>query len=262
MGIYYHFFAKSFKKNLAYRAEVWLRVSSNTVIIFVQVAVWRALLGGGFVEGIGLRDMVTYSVLSTLVASLLLHELYQETDDRLRMGDIATDLLKPVRYPLYLFANQLGWCAFQFAFTVIPTLVVAWLLFGIAGPASVGYALAFVVALGIALCISFSIAYLIALLAFWFLRARAFWLASLGLITAFSGAFVPLWFYPPGLAAVAQALPFQYLGYVPIAAYLGRLPSGELLYTLGLGVAWVAALLGVSTCIWSASMRRLVVQGG
>ncbi len=250
MRTYYEFFLKSFKKNLAYRADVWLRVLGNALGILVQVAIWRAVLGSGSAEGIDLPDMVTYSILTTLVAGLLMTGLYREADDRLRTGDIAVDLLKPLRYPLYLFSDGLGRSAYQLLFTVVPTLAVAWPLFGFSPPASPGYALAFLVALGLALSVSFAISYLIALLAFWFLTTMHFRFAVAGFITAFSGSFLPLWFFPPGWAAVARALPFQYLGFVPAAAYMGKMAAAEL------------ALLGLAYALWSASVRRLVVQGG
>ncbi len=262
MRTYYEFFGKSFKRNLAYRSDVWLRVAGNVLGILVQVAIWRAILGQGSVEGIDVRDMVTYSILTTLVGGVLMTGLYQDADDRLRTGDIAVDLIKPLRYPLYLFAHQLGRSAFQLLFTVAPTLVVAWLLFGFTPPASAGYGLAFLVALAIALGVSYALGYLIALLAFWFLTTMHFRFAMAGFFTAFSGSFLPLWFFPPGWAAVATALPFQYMGFVPAATYLGELPPRELVATLGLGGAWTVGLLGFASWLWSASVRRLVVQGG
>ncbi len=206
--------------------------------------------------------LVTYSILTTLVAGLLMTGLYRDADDRLRTGDIAVDLLKPLRYPLYLFSDGLGRSAYQLLFTVVPTLAVAWPLFGFSPPASPGYALAFLAALGLALSVSFAIGYLIALLAFWFLTTMHFRFAVAGFITAFSGSFLPLWFFPPGWAAVARALPFQYLGFVPAAAYMGEMAAAELTLTLAGGVAWTLALLGLAYALWSASVRRLVVQGG
>jgi ABC-2 type transport system permease protein len=259
---YYEFFLKSFKKNFAYRADVWLRVFGNVLGILVQVAIWRAVLGSGSAEGVDLPDMVTYSILTTLVAGLLMMGLYHDADDRLRTGDIAVDLLKPLRYPLYLFADGLGRSAYQALFTVLPTLAVAWPLFGFSPPASPGHALAFLAALAIALSVSYALSYLIALLAFWFLTTMHFRFAVAGFVTAFSGSFLPLWFFPPGWAAVARALPFQYLGFVPAAAYMGEIPVPELGLTLAGGVAWTAALLALAGWLWSASVRRLVVQGG
>jgi ABC-2 type transport system permease protein len=260
--MYCAFFVKSFKKNLAYRSQVWLRIIGNIVAIFVQVAIWSALLGSGSASGISFHDMVTYTILNTMVAAVLMNGLFHEADERVRTGNIAIDLLRPLYYPLCLFADQLGKSAFHFFFAVIPTLLVTSLLFGFTAPASPWDMLAFIVAVVVALAISFALGYLVALLAFWFLTTLHFEWAMIGLITVFSGSFLPLWFFPPGWLEMAQALPFQFLGFVPAAIYMGKLPAGDVWPTLSLGVVWTLLLLGLTGWIWSASLRRLVVQGG
>ena len=81
-------------------------------------------------------------------------------------------------------------------------------------------------------------------------------------MTVFAGAFLPLWFFPAWLGALAAWLPFRYMNFVPVAIYLGRIPTGDLAPTLLLGLAWTLALLGLTGWLWSRAMRRLVVQGG
>jgi ABC-2 type transport system permease protein len=102
----------------------------------------------------------------------------------------------------------------------------------------------------------------VALLAFWFLTTLHFEWALMGLITVFSDSFLPLWFFPPGWAELARALPFQFLGFVPAAIYMGKLANSDIWPTLAIGVVWTLVLLGITVWIWSASMKRLVVQGG
>jgi len=259
---YWAFFRKAFKKHLAYRAEVWLRIIGGILSITVQVAIWRAVLGEGSYSGIDLADMVTYAIITTGLGTLLMQGLVTDADDRLRTGDIAVDLLKPLRYPLFLFADQLGRSAFQCLFTMVPTVAIAWLLFGFNAPASPVHALAFVLALVLALVISYAIGFLVALLAFWFLTTFHFAWAVGALSTAFAGTFLPLWFFPPGWEMLARSLPFQFMGFVPAATYMGELPGRELMLTLGLGLLWAATLLGAIRWLWSASIRRLVIQGG
>jgi len=256
------FFMKSFKKNLAYRSQVWLRIVGNIVTILVQVAIWGALLGSGPASGISFHDMVTYAILNTSVAAILMDGLIHEADERMRTGNIAIDLLRPLHYPLCLFADQLGKSAFHFVFAVLPTLLVATLLFGFTAPASAWDLLAFLAAIVIALAISFALGYLVVLLAFWFLTTLHFEWAMVGLMTVFSGSFLPLWFFPPGWLEVARVLPFQFLGFVPAAIYMGKLPTGDVWPTLLVGVVWTLLLLGLTSWIWSASLKRLVVHGG
>lgn len=262
MRTYFAFFVKSFKKNLAYRSQVWLLIVGNCISIALQVTVWKTLLGSGSASGISLHDMVVYIILNTTVAAILMNGLLTEANKRLNTGNIALDLLRPLPYPLYLFSDQLGESAFRLVFAVFPTLLVAGLLFGFSAPPSLGNGLAFLVALLIALLISFALGYLMALLSFWFLTTMHFEWAMIGLMAVFSGSYLPIWFFPPGWAKLAQALPFQFLGYVPAIIYLGKLPAGSVWLTLSIGLAWTVGLLGITTWLWSISIKRLVVQGG
>lgn len=262
LSTYFAFFVKSFKKNLAYRSQVWLLIAGNCISIAIRVAIWRALLGAGPANGISLQDMVVYTILNTVVAAILMDGIMSEADKKLSTGNIALDLLKPLHYPLYLFTDQLGRSAFRLVFAVLPTLLVAGLLFGFTAPASPGYGLAFLIALLIALLISFALGYLMALLSFWFLTTMHFEWAFIGLMTVFSGSYLPIWFFPPGWSELAQALPFQFLGYVPAAIYMGKLSVDGAWSTLSVGLAWTVGLLGISGWLWSVSIKRLVVQGG
>jgi ABC-2 type transport system permease protein len=259
---YLAFFAKSFKKNLAYRSQVWLLIVGNCVSIAIRIAVWKALLGSGSVSGISLQDMMLYTILNTVVSAILMDGLMGEANKQLNTGNIALDLLKPLHYPLYLFTDQLGKSAFRLIFAVLPTLLFAGLVFGFATPASPGYGLAFLVALLIALLISFALGYLIALLSFWFLTTMHFEWAFIGLMAVFSGSYLPIWFFPPGWLEVAQALPFQFLGYVPAALYMGKISGESIWLTLSIGIVWTVGLLSITGWLWSTSIKRLVVQGG
>jgi ABC-2 type transport system permease protein len=180
----------------------------------------------------------------------------------LRKGEIAVDLIRPVSYPRYLAADALGQAAFYGVFAIAPTVVVAGLVFGVEPPASPIHFAAFVLAVVLSLTVSFTFGYLSALLAFWFLTTLHFEWSLGAFFKVFGGAFLPLWFFPPVLAEVADWLPFRYLNFVPLAIYLGRVPAPELAATLLLGIAWVAALLGLAAWLWSRSVRRLVIQGG
>lgn len=239
-----------------------MRTVGNLVSIFIQVSIWRAVLGNQSANGINLQDMVTYVILNALLTTLLMDQIFQNVDERLRTGNIALDLIKPYRYPFYLAFEQLGNACFQFIFTVVPTFIFAILFFGFHAPSSILDGLAFLVTVFFALSISFAIGYLIALLAFWFLATFHFEWTLAGLMTVFSGSFLPIWFFSPTWATVAHILPFQFLGFIPASMYMGRISAADVLPTLGLGLLWTLILLGLAWMLWQRAMSRLVIQGG
>jgi ABC-2 type transport system permease protein len=262
MKMYILFGMKSFTNQLAYRSDVWLRTIGNFATIFIQVSIWKAVIGEGTVSGVSYEQMVTYSILNTLLAAVLLTHISGKVDTSLKSGSIASDLIRPLSYPIYLFAEGAGSVIYQFVFVVVPSLLIASLAFGIQPPASAEHFASFAFGICIALLLSFLFGYLISLIAFWFLTHFSLeWMFG-GLTIIFAGSFLPLWFFPDGWAAVAKALPFQYLGFVPAALYMGQIPKGEILNTLVIGLFWITALWLLTYWLWSRAVKRLVVQGG
>lgn len=259
MRAYLAYCGKSFSKHMSYRSEVWLRIFGNIVIMFIQISIWKSLAASSPSHTINISEMITYSVITTSVMNLLMTNVYQSIDSKLQSGDICSDLQKPISYPWYLFFEQLGTVGFQLLFNVVPSILIALLLFGVQLP-DASNLLPFLISLLLAMIISFLIGYLVALIAFWFLTTFALNWTLGALMTIFSGVFVPIWFFNPFWAKLAYMLPFQYLGYVPSAIYLGKIDQPYL--TLLQGCGWVAILLLAVNLLWWKAIKRLIVQGG
>lgn len=263
MRAYWEIAVRAFARAGAYRLNALLRIAGALAALAIQVAIWRALLAaGGGGAGASLGEMTTYAVLTTCLGTLQLTWLFRTVDARLRTGDVAIDLVRPLPYPLALGADAAGTVAFQAVATALPTLVVAALTVGLAPPASPVALAGFAAAVLLSLAVSMALGCLVALLAFWCLTTMHFDWALQAAVKVFGGAFLPLWFFPPGLAALAAWLPFRYLSFVPAAVYLGRVPVPELPGTLLLGLGWAVALLGLARWLWGRAVQRLVVQGG
>lgn len=262
MTPYVSYFRKSFKKNSAYRSSVWLQIIAILIQVSIQVTVWTSLIGSGSVDGITRDDMVTYAILNSAMFAFILTSLFNDVDTRLRTGDIAIDLLRPIHYPLLILADQLGRSAYRVLFVVVPIVGISALIFGFSMPVSIFAGSAFVIVLLLSMLISYSLGYLIALLSFWFLTTFHFNWAVGALTTLFSGAFLPLWFFPDTWATVARLLPFQFLGFVPAATWMGQLTGIDLVSAFGVGIAWSAALLFLTYRLWDRATSQLVVQGG
>ncbi|PCL90077.1 ABC transporter permease [Paenibacillus lautus] len=253
---------KAFLRNTAYRSEVYLRIFGNFIVLLIQISIWRALLREGSLNGIDFQTMITYSLINVSIAMLLMNRVVGVVDERLKTGDITMDLVKPLSYPILLFFDQLGNIIFRIICTVIPTVIIASVIFGFSLPADLYTFTAFIVSLILALIISFLIGYLIALISFWFLTTFALdWMIS-ALITVFSGSFLPLWFFTDGWRSLAEVLPFQFLGFVPAAIYMNKMSSNEIIFLLLKGGVWVLILMLLSRFLWWRAVRRLVIQGG
>jgi len=256
--------ARAFQSRLAYRSQVWASFFGQTIQILARIAIWTAAYAGtASVEGVSLDDMVTYSILAgTVLAAWYYEALIQDIGTSVKTGDVAVFLLKPIRYPLYLFSSAFGEFAFRITAVVLPVVIVISFIYGLQPPASLFHGLMFASFWLLSFIILFELAATCGLLSFWLLTSFSLTYFLQGVIALFSGSLVPLWFFPPAFEAVARLLPFAWIAYYPVAVYLGQLGVEETLLFFAFGLGWAGLLaLGIAM-LWARASMRLIVQGG
>jgi len=270
LRVYWEFVKIAFRARLAYRAEVGLLLVGRVLALFVQVAIWRALLGAegnadSTMGSITLREMVTYVIVSRCISVFVsLFAGYSplwRMGDKIRTGEIAMDLTKPVSLRDNLFWETVGNNLFEVVFGVLPVLLLGALVFGMDVP-SATYLLLFAVAAINGLLIYFMISYVVGLLAFWYLEIWHFERLLNDLVTVFSGALIPLWFFPSFLITVSQWLPFRLIYYAPISIYLQKEPLSAVGLLVLQQFLWLGLLLLLERGMWKRGVEKLVVQGG
>ena len=266
MGAYAAFFRSSFQTQLAYRNEVWANIFGKLVQVFARVAIWLAVyagIGATVVDGVSLQQMVTYALLGGAVMGATRHErIIGEIGRSLKSGDVAVWLLKPLSYPLYLFANEAGSFVYRLLTQVIPTVAFTALFYGMLPPASLFHGLMFVAFWALSFGLLFLMSALFGLIAFWLMTSFSLDWTLGAFLHLFSGIMVPFWFFPEPLAGVARHLPFAWIVYYPNAVWLGRLSAGECWLYLGLGLGWAALFLAGMLWLWRQASSRITVQGG
>jgi ABC-2 type transport system permease protein len=256
--------ASAFQTQFAYRSQLWAQVLGQFIQVFIRIAIWQSVYGNlAQVDGVSLHEMITYSVLAgTVLCAWEWPRLIQGMDTAITRGDIAIFLLKPLRYPLYLLATECGNLCFRLLAVVLPIVVGVALTIGLQPPASLWHGAAFVAFWALSFLIQFLLTLLFGLLAFWLMTAFSLeWLLQ-GLLALLSGSFVPLWFFPEAALPLVRHLPFAWIGFYPVAAYLGRLGPAQLLWTFALGLAWGAILAWGVAGLWRRANLRITVQGG
>lgn len=262
--MYLAFATSAFQTRLAYRGEVWATIFGEVLVVFVKIAIWTSVFAGiQSVAGVTLPEMITYVVVAGSVAAAWDNrELLYGIGDSIRTGDVAVFLLKPLRYPLYLFSLESGKMLFSLITIVVPTAAVTALVYGLQPPASIFHAVLFVFYWLNAFVLLFLMSAICGLLAFWLMTSFSLDWIFRAFMILLSGTFIPLWFFPPGFDTIALHLPFAWVSYYPAAVYLGRLDVAATLIHFGYGVGWaLLAALGVAT-LWRRASRRVTVQGG
>lgn len=169
MGLWWEVARRSFQRAAAYPAAVAAGLFTNSVFGCVRAWVLLAVFAGGArLGGFDATDAVTFAFLTQglimATGGLNLGELPQ----RIRTGDIALDLHRPVDLQGWWLAVDLGRAGFHLlARGVVPVLVGA-VVFRLRWPSGVGL-VAFPVSVFLAVVVSFGLRYLMSLACFWLL---------------------------------------------------------------------------------------------
>ena len=263
MGVYWHLAVKSFQKNLAYRAANVAGIATNLFFGAVYVLVYRALfLGRGEVGGFTVSDTVTYAVVAQSLLMVMSAFGNRELSEAIVKGTIAVDLARPLDFYLYWAAVDLGRAVYYLLFRAIPTFLLGALFFGVEWPAGPAGWLRFLAAVVLGMLVSFAFRFITNSFAFWTSDARGVLYLTNTVILFLSGFIVPINFFPPWLASIANALPFRGLAQAPIAVYLGKLSGVALLSFAVQQCAWLVVLTLGGRFMLTRMIRRVTLAGG
>lgn len=264
MSLYYALLRLTFQRQFIYRANAIFNVIGSMLRVLIQISIWVALLGaGGLVDNINLSDMITYTVISLIVRQLISSRVAYTLADKVKSGSICTDLIKPINLKAYLFSEQISSNTFHFLFTGIPVLLLSAFCFGFKLPASISAFVFFIVSLFLAVILMYLIDYVMGLLVFWVKNGDYVRFISGSLFEVFSGAFIPLWFYPGFLVTISKYLPFQLIAFEPISIYLGKTASSTAcMKVILLQILWILLFYLLEKVVWNAAQKIVYVQGG
>lgn len=187
---------------------------------------------------------------------------WNEIAQRIRTGDIALDLVRPV-HPLRLnLATDLGRAVYHLLFRGLPPFIIGAIAFGIVLPADIFVFLFFFVSLFLAVVVSFGFRLLYNIVAFWTMDNRGPAMIANLVGTLLSGFLVPLALFPDWLGTLARATPFPAMLQIPIDIFVGVTAGPAIIAGLLVQLVWAIVLLVAAYGLFALGVRRLEVQGG
>lgn len=256
---------RGYRRYAAYPGATAAGLFTNTffglLIAYVLLAVYESRSEVGGYDAV---EAVTYVWLAQGLLSVVaaFGPSWSELALRVRSGDVATDLQRPLDLQGAGLAQDCGRAAYQLLFRALPPFVFGAVVFGVTAPDGVLRLAAFALSVCLAVGVSFGIRFLMNLSSFWLLDYRGPLTLALAVTTLLSGMAVPLVFVPAPFGDVVRALPFAAMLQTPIDVYLGEELGGSTAGVLALQAVWIAALLGLGRLVLAAATRKLVVQGG
>lgn len=268
MRVFCSVYARGLRRYSTYRAATLAAVLTNSVFGAINAMVMLALFAvRPEINGYDASDAVTQVFLGqALIGVSLIIQVSPslELSERVKTGDVGTDLLRPVPLLGWWLAQDLGRSTFALLSRAVPTFAIGVLLFGITLPGEALRLGAVLTSFVLVALISFGLRYLYSLAGFWIVDTRGLWVLAgfFGPITA--GMAIPLPLFPSAIADVLRLLPWASLVQIPAEIYLGKdtLPGGSLLGGLALQAGWAVALLALGAWLTTRATRKVVVQGG
>ncbi|WP_156252112.1 ABC transporter permease [Pseudactinotalea terrae] len=247
-----------------YRSAALAGAVTNTVFGLIKAAITMGAVGaaGGQLAGYGPIEGATYAWLAQALIGPVNVFWSNDLVERIRTGDIAVDLSRPVDPQLAYLSADLGRAAFTFLPRGAPPLLVGALVTGLALPANLLPYLLGIVSIVLAVIISFACRWLVSLAAFWIIEMRGASTLYLMASNILCGLIVPVHWFPDWMATLAAATPFPSMLQTPIDVIMGRDTGLAALWLIGVQVAWALGVLLAGQLLWRLGTRKLVVQGG
>jgi ABC-2 type transport system permease protein len=267
-GTYYWVARYAVRRHAAYPLAGLAEAVTNTVFGFLRayilIALWHARPALG---GYDMTDAITFSFLTQALIGPVQIFGGMELTERIRTGDVAIDLHRPVDLQGWWLADDLGRAIFTLVFRSGPPLLIGALAFRLKLPGPAAWA-AFAVALLLAVLVGFALRYLVSLSTFWLHDDRGIQAVALVLSLFLSGMILPLVVFPDWLGTLARLLPWAALVQVPADVLLGKADyfgldgDAGLLAAYGFQASWALILLLAGRALTIAARRRLVIHGG
>ena len=256
--------AVSFKEKTVFRFDYMISTVFAFLYIFLKVYIWKGLYdaNGNTAEKIMINDMIIYSILASFTEGVTKTSVMQELNNVVLDGSISLNLLLPMEFKKYMFINSFSQNIFQTIYGVVPSVIIAALFFEVEIDTGFVNVIMYGLTLIMGILISFLYNFLFGLSVIWF--RNSFFLNNMNsvLLSLFSGAFVPIWFFPEPLKRVSVFLPFRYIVFEPISIFLNTENSNEIVRILGMQLFWIFVLYYAVKVVWDRGRRKIMIQGG
>jgi ABC-2 type transport system permease protein len=247
-----------------YRAGFAFNMVGTVFYVVAMFYLWQTIFLGkpGALGGFTWPQMKAYLLVAFLLNSTMTWFDEYAMGQDIREGRVATDLARPIDFQGKRFAEATGPVPFEITSALAIGAVVAFLFGGIALPADPAHLALFVLSAALATLLKFSIIYCVSMTAFWTTGMEGVSNARMAVQNIFSGALIPLVFFPDWLRSVASVLPFQGLISTPALTYLGTMDGPTTAFMLGTQAIWACSLILFGRLLWRSAVKAVTINGG
>jgi ABC-2 type transport system permease protein len=263
LQLYMEFGRVGFVNALAYRLRYFTGIVTYFIYVSVYYFIWKAIYEHSkSIEGFDFSHLLTYIGVGWIIRSFYFNNIDQELAYQVIEGRLAMDLIKPVNIQLMYVARAAGESVFRLVLLTAPTALLLFIVFPLRLPSSARHMAVFVVSVALSFLIVAAVNFIVGTFALRLQSILGLLRAKFFLLELFSGLLLPISFFPGIFQRIFGVLPFEYISYVPMLIYLGKLNGSSLLRGICIQIFWVAVLLAIGNAMWSWSSRKVTIQGG
>lgn len=253
-----------FRRWSTYRQAALAGVFVNSAFGVIKLSILLAVAdsAGGTVAGYDSASLSTYTWVAQGMIAVVMIFGWTELADRVRTGDVAIDLARPIDLQLAWLAADLGRAGWALLSRGILPLAFGAFVYGVYVPSDPTAILLFPVSITVAVVISFGCRFMVNLCAFWLVEVRGIVMLYVLVSGLLGGHLVPVQLFPHWLRDLAYGTPFPSMVQSPIDLVTGQATGTEALGLVGMQVAWAAGLLLAGRLVLARATAKLVVQGG
>ena len=258
--------AATFRQFSTYRLAAVAGLVANCTFGVIMAITFRAALTGraatgrgeAILDGLTPQTIITYTFAAQAIAMVVTAFGDYALAGRVRSGDIATDLGRPIDFSMFRLAHDLGRSAFHFLARGSSVMFVGWVVFRFPLPTWLAV-VKFVPLLVLAAAIASRLWTIIGLASFW-MRDGTGAVQLMVVFVAFgTGGHLPLQFYPTAIKHALRLLPFASMMQLPCGVLVG---VESFLRVGALQILWLVVLELLLRVELSRARLKLELNGG
>jgi ABC-2 type transport system permease protein len=253
-----------FRRYMTYRQATFAGAFTNTVFGFMRCYILLSVADvTGQMAGYAPGQLVTFVWVGQGLLAVVNYWGQQELPERVRSGQVVSDLLRPVDLMAGFLAADTGRAGHAMLTRFVVPVAVGLLFFDFYLPANPWTYPLFAVSVVLAVLVCAACRYVVALTSFWLLDIRGAQVAWVVASGFGSGLYFPVPVLPDWLQILLWVgTPFPALMQAPLDVLVERGGTGHALVLVAGQAAWLLVVVGIGRMVQGRALRRLVVQGG
>lgn len=237
----------------------------NIIYLLIVYFLWKSIFlssGNEIVNGMTFSDTMIYLALAMAMFNCMEVFLVWIVGRNIQSGRIILDILKPIRFGPFMFFNNAGIVLVNLFLTLLPTMILVYFLSGQAFALKLNL-LYFLVSFILSVILNFTINFFVATICLYTESTWGINIMKEVIVLLFSGATIPLAFFPETILRIVYFLPFHAIYHSPLNLLIhDSFTFTERMYILINQGMWVAVMIVISSVFWKFSLRRITVNGG